>query len=107
MIGVGVEITDIELPPGPPGKTLKWLTGNVNPISTDGDVGDMYLNTITGDVFEKTGETTWTSRGNIRDGKDGTEFIFRRMNGTPDTPESLQEDDYTTRMDRRSCSRYK
>ncbi len=46
-----------------------WHTGTSNPTVTVGTDGDLYLNTITCDVFKKTG-TKWTLIANI--GGDGT-----------------------------------
>jgi hypothetical protein len=34
-------------------------------VGGDGVVGNFWLNTVSGEVFEKTGVATWTSRGNI------------------------------------------
>lgn len=53
-------------PKGDPGS--KWYTGSTDPApatpvnSVD---GDCYLNTVTGDVFEKTGGA-WNNKGNIK-----------------------------------------
>lgn len=54
-----------------------WYGGTNNPSSGLGDVGDWYVNSTTWDVFEKTGTTTWTLRGNIKGGKgdDGQDGI--------------------------------
>ena len=43
-----------------------WYNGIIAPASGTGAVGDYYLDTVTGDVYEKTGATTWTLSGNIR-----------------------------------------
>jgi len=56
-------------PAGTPGE--RWYAFNANPGSggepLDSIVGDWYLNTATGDVFEKTAApNTWTLRGNIK-----------------------------------------
>ena len=53
-----------------------WLTGTSKPSETLGKVGDMYLNTSNGDVYQKE-ESGWTLKMNIQgedgeDGKDGT-----------------------------------
>jgi hypothetical protein len=50
--------------PGAPGE--KWFSGTGAPAGATGIVGDWYLDTSTGDVYEKTGASAWTSRGNIR-----------------------------------------
>lgn len=43
-----------------------WTSGTSDPTGGSGSVGDFYVNLISGDVFEKTGASTWTLRGNIR-----------------------------------------
>ena len=52
-----------------------WLTGTSKPADTLGNIGDMYLNTTNGDVYQKE-ESGWTLKMNIKgedgeDGKDG------------------------------------
>lgn len=42
-----------------------WLQGTSNPASGTGVVNDWYVNTSSWEVFQKTGATTWTSRGYI------------------------------------------
>lgn len=49
---------------GADGKT--WYTSTTLPATSLGAIGDMYLNTSTFDVSEKTGTSTWTVRGNIK-----------------------------------------
>ncbi len=49
---------------GPAGS--KWFTGSVVPLTALGRVGDFYLNTSNGDQYEKTNESTWTLRSNLR-----------------------------------------
>ncbi len=49
-----------------------WLTGSVDP-TTEGNVGDFYLNTVTYDIFEKTA-SGWEKKGNIK-GQDGTGVV--------------------------------
>jgi hypothetical protein len=59
----------IQGPQGPTGATGQaevWYSGSANPSGVTGAVGDWYLNTGTGDVFEKTAASTWTLRSNIR-----------------------------------------
>jgi hypothetical protein len=51
---------------GATGQAEAWSGGSADPTSGTGAVGDWYLNTTSGDVFEKTGSTTWTLRGNIK-----------------------------------------
>lgn len=43
----------------------EWLAGSGAPDGTLGKVGDWYLDSVTGDVYEKTADTTWTPRANI------------------------------------------
>jgi hypothetical protein len=59
-------------PRGPAGRGSKWFSGSGAPAGTLGDsqVGDYYINLVAsgagrGDVYEKTGPTTWTQRGNL------------------------------------------
>lgn len=52
-----------------------WLSGSTKPTDTLGKLGDMYLNTSNGDVYQKE-ESGWTLKMNIKgedgeDGKDG------------------------------------
>jgi len=49
---------------GAPGSV--WYQGAGAPASGTGIVGDWYLNTTTGDVYQKTGASTWTLQGNIK-----------------------------------------
>ena len=61
--------------PGTPGAAgSKWLTAAGAPAAGAGAVGDFYLNITTGDYYEKTGSTTWTSRGSLK-GPTGTQGI--------------------------------
>ena len=61
---------------GPPGSTgpagadgAKWHTGDYTPGLDDGDIGDFWLVTDSGDYFEKVSETVpgpyWSFRGNL------------------------------------------
>ena len=50
---------------GPTGAASKWLAGASNPISSIGTVDDFYLNSVTGDVFQKS-SGAWTLSGNIK-----------------------------------------
>jgi collagen type VII alpha len=65
--------------PGTPGE--KWFSGSGAPAGATGIVGDWYLDTATGDVYEKTGASAWTSRGNIR-GPQGIQGI-QGIQGNP------------------------
>jgi hypothetical protein len=51
---------------GAPGE--KWFSGSGAPSGTlvGSIVGDWYLNSATGDVYEKTGSTSWTLQANIK-----------------------------------------
>jgi len=53
-------------PQGPTGQAEGWSSGSGAPAGGAGAVGDWYLDTASGDVYEKTGASTWTNRGNIR-----------------------------------------
>ena len=44
----------------------EWIGGAGAPAGTLGNVGDWYLDQTSGDVYEKTGSTTWTLRTNIK-----------------------------------------
>jgi hypothetical protein len=46
-------------PPGPPGRTGLWLTGTVPPVTAQGQDGDMYLNSATGDVYGPKTSSVW------------------------------------------------
>ena len=48
---------------GAPGS--KWYSGTGAPAGGTGIVGDWYLNDANGDVYEKTGASTWTLRDNL------------------------------------------
>ncbi len=57
---------------GPAGRGSKWFSGSGVPPATLGDSvpGDFYIDLASagagrGDVYEKTGPTTWTARGNL------------------------------------------
>jgi len=43
----------------------QWWTGSGAPASTLGNAGDMYFDTASGDVYEKTDVSTWTLVSNI------------------------------------------
>jgi uncharacterized protein DUF5907/collagen triple helix repeat protein len=49
---------------GTPGE--KWFTGSGAPAGATGIVGDWYLDSATGDYYEKTGASAWTLRGNLK-----------------------------------------
>lgn len=52
--------------PGINGTSSQWLQGTVTPANNLGIVGDWYINTVTSDVYEKTGITVWTFRANLK-----------------------------------------
>ncbi|WP_350105543.1 tail fiber domain-containing protein [Fulvivirga sp.] len=62
------------------------MQGPATPAGGTGNVGDFFLNTTNGDVFEKTGASTWSNIGNIQgtDGLDGD-----RYSTTSTTSESI------------------
>jgi microcystin-dependent protein len=51
---------------GATGQAEGWYSGSGAPAGALGAVGDWYLDFATGDVYEKTGASAWTARGNIR-----------------------------------------
>jgi len=51
-------------PAGTPGAV--WWTGTGAPASATGVPGDFYLNSATGDYYQKTSSTVWILQGNIR-----------------------------------------
>jgi microcystin-dependent protein len=53
-------------PMGPTGQAEQWWTGGGAPDPALGTVGDLYLETSNGDVYEKTATSTWTFRVNIK-----------------------------------------
>lgn len=62
---------------GSVGDAAAWLEGEVVPSVTLGNIGDWYINTLTGDVYNKTSNTVWTFKLNIKgtDGTNGTDGI--------------------------------
>jgi Repeat of unknown function (DUF5907) len=54
-------------PPGPAGTPGEvWYTGSGAPAGSTGIVGDWYLDSASGDFYEKTGASAWTLRGNLK-----------------------------------------
>jgi hypothetical protein len=49
---------------GTPGEN--WFSGSGAPAGGLGVVNDWYLDSVTGDFYEKTATTTWTLRGNLK-----------------------------------------
>jgi hypothetical protein len=74
-------IQGIQGPQGNPGE--KWFSGSGVPAGSLAGtiVGDWYLNADNGDVYEKTGGSTWTLRANIK-GPQGIQGI-QGITGTP------------------------
>jgi hypothetical protein len=66
-IALGI-LTDVD--PGEIGSGTgggeRWFSGAGAPAGTTGAVGDWYLDNAGGNYYEKTGETAWTLRGNLR-----------------------------------------
>jgi len=51
-----------------------WLTGAIDPVAGDGNVGDFYLNSTDGDWFYKSSPTNWTPKGSMK-GDSGPTFL--------------------------------
>jgi hypothetical protein len=51
---------------GQVGDGTRWLTGAGAPTAGVGEVGNFYLNSTTGDFFEKVTESSWALRGSLR-----------------------------------------
>lgn len=63
-------------PQGPKGDIGSyWISGAGVPASGTGRIFDYYLNSTTGDFYEKTTATVWTLRGNIKGVKGDTGTI--------------------------------
>ena len=60
----GAPPTGAQGPAGTPGE--KWFTGSGAPAGGTGAVGDWYLDSVSGDFYEKTGASAWTLRGNLK-----------------------------------------
>jgi len=59
-------LTGPQGPTGATGQAEAWFSGAGAPAGATGAVNDWYLDTTAGDVYEKTGASTWTLRGNIK-----------------------------------------
>ena len=64
---------------------------DTNPLPANGKLRDAAVNTVTGDVFEKTAETVWTLRGNLKglpgnDGDNGADGGTIRYYTAPPAP---------------------
>lgn len=51
---------------GGSGNASRWHPGEGVPAPDLGKVGDLYLDVITGDIYDKTGDSTWILSGNIK-----------------------------------------
>lgn len=65
MPGGGVALPGPPGPPGPPGVGSHWLTGAGAPSPMLGEDGDFYLDSTSGDYYEKIGGV-WTLEGNLQ-----------------------------------------
>lgn len=65
----GRKISNLTLipPNAATGAATTWFTGIAAPAAGVGDVGDFFLNTITGDVYYKSAPLTWVGGYNILD----------------------------------------
>lgn len=78
-------------PAGPPGINgndgadgSNFLQGNGPPSAGTGNLGDTYLDNLTGDLYQKTGASTWTQTGTI-----GDVTFARQLDDTGGTPNIL------------------
>jgi len=84
---------------GTPGTNgSKWLQGTTVPATGLGVIGDWYLRTTNYDIYEKTGASTWTPRGNLEGaqgpaGADGKVQQVQIGGGTWTQPLSPQDGD--------------
>ena len=58
------------------GDAAAWLEGETGPNASLGNVGDWYINILTGDVYKKTASNTWTYKLNIK-GSDAKNIELR------------------------------
>ena len=61
-----------------------FLSGTSAPDNTQGNIGDIYLDTKTGELYQKTNATTWTKTSNLAGGS--VNFMFKRASSKPSTP---------------------
>ena len=73
------------------GTASRWYSGTSDPDDSLGQVGDYYLNTSSGDVFEK-GSAGWSKTGNIK-GPQGEQ-------GPPGEPGFPTEEDWNALLAR-------
>lgn len=51
--------------PGTRGRGVQWLTGTTDPLPAQGDRGDFFANTHTGDLFTKRTQVLWERVGRV------------------------------------------
>jgi hypothetical protein len=68
---------------GAQGDGTTWLTGAGAPAGNIGEVGNYYINTTTGEFYEKVGDTSWALRGSFR-GPQGIQGIPGEKGDTGD-----------------------
>lgn len=75
--------------PGPAGTSI--YTATSNPQNVDGNTGDSWINSLTGNIYLKTGASTWTLMGNLKgpQGEPGNE-------GPQGPAGQLDENDFAT-----------
>lgn len=59
------EISNVNEIGGGGGSTMRFLFGETNPTANDGQPGDVFLNTETGDIFINN-NGTWSNQGNLK-----------------------------------------
>lgn len=83
-------------PAGPTGNAEEWHAGAGAPAGGLGVIGDFYLDTSSGDVYEKTGASTWTNVGNIKGPQGpaggGVANAYSVISGTSGTANSVSSD---------------
>jgi hypothetical protein len=57
----------------------QWRYGNSSPLTSLGNIGDFFLNLVTGDVHYKSGSTSWLLTGNIK-GSNGKNTLVKTTN---------------------------
>lgn len=62
--GSWTKIGNLKGPKGEPGSRILCLASD--PGATDGVLNDTAINTVSGDIWEKTAATVWTKRGNLK-----------------------------------------
>ena len=71
----------------------KWLVGTTNPEETTGAIDDIYLNTITGDIFQKTANGWGEKIGNIKGsaGQNANVWLVGETNPNEQTQANLND----------------